>query len=243
MKIWSKEVDVFNNEEMAEVGSWVKEIRILRKKISDTKFDDIADYCVARREETIKLFMEMSKFIEDNLDVFYNPNWEWVPSNKCWEAQMNKYNPVQTYKKTDKDYLHIWISGGLKFLLRLSSKRVLWITHERELSSSSKDTTPDMEKWKYNFFNFWDGGEYPTEGYEKYVKTPTFETYFGAKPKSPQEYIDIKRKVEQDWENAKACQACLKKAIIAINDCDKELLSNINSMKVDIRLARKDEGI
>ena len=235
---------VFDKEEQVDVASCLTSIRETRRKIERTKFDDIADYCVARREETIKLFLEMSKFLEDNIDVFYNPDWEWVPSNRCREAQMNKYNPVQIYRGSDKNYMHIWITGGLKFLFHLPSKRVLWITHEQGITiGSAASMSINMEKWKYNFFSLWDGGRYPTFGYEQYVKTPTFETYFGAKPKFPQEYFDFKKKVDQDWENAKICRACLKKAIITIKDCDKELLSNINNMKADIKFARKDEGI
>lgn len=235
---------VFDKEDQANVDSWLTHIRKTHKEIGRTKFDDIANYCVARREETIKLFLEMSKFIEDNLDVFYNPDWKWVPSNRCYDAQMNNYNPVHIYSSNDKNNMHIWIPGGLKFLLHLPSKRVLWITHEQGVTDASfNGTSPDMEKWKYNFFKFWDGGSYPAFGYEKYVKTPTFETYFGAMPKFPQEYFDIKKKVDEDWENAKACRACIKKAIVAINDCGKKLLSNIKSMKVDIRIAREDEGI
>ena len=51
---------VLDKEEQADVASWLTTLRETRQKIEVTKFDDIADYCVARREETIKLFLEMS---------------------------------------------------------------------------------------------------------------------------------------------------------------------------------------
>lgn len=234
---------VFDKEEQKDVNSWVKELKKIRKEVEHINFSDVADYCVARREETIKLFLEMAKFIEDNIDVFYNPDWKWVASNKCYDALKNLYNPVLGYSKSNKEYIHFWIPGGLKFLYHLTSKRVLWITHEHGLPTSSRDTSPDMEKWKYNFFDFWkNGGQYPIEGYEQYVKTPAYESYFGKKPDFPQAYFHLKKKVDEDWENAKICRACLKEAIVTIHSCDRDLLKEINSMKADIRIAREDEG-
>ena len=232
---------VFDKEDQKNVDSWIKDLREARKEVEQTNFSDIADYCVARREETIKLFLEMSKFIEDNIDVFYNPNWKWVQSNRCHNALMNSYNPVLGYSGS-KESINLWIPGGIKFFFNLPEKRVFWITHERYSGFSDRDTSSDMERWKYNFFSFWDNGKYPSFGYEKYVRTPSFECYFGDLPDSPHGYFNIKSKVDKDWENAKVCRDCLKEAIVAIHTCDKELLTKIKNMKTDIRLTRKDEG-
>ena len=232
---------VFDKGDKDDVDSWLKDIRNARKEVEQTNFSDIADYCVARREETIKLLLEMSKFLEDNIDVFYNPNWKWVKSNRCAGALMNSYNPVLGYAGS-KETINLWIPGGIKFLLRLSDKRVLWISHERHPRYTHSETNPDMEKWHYNFFAFWEEGQYPKEGYEKYVKTPAFELYFGNLPTIPQGYFNLKNKVDEDWENAKVCRDCLKEAIVTIHTCDKELLSQIKNMKTDIRLTRKEEN-
>lgn len=232
---------VFDKEEQENVDSWIKDLREARKEVEQTNFSDIADYCVARREETIKLFLEMSKFIEDNIDVFYNPEWKWVQTSKCNNALMNINNPILGYSR-NTDFIHLWIPGGIKFLLRLSDKRVLWISHERHPRYTHSETNSDMEKWHYNFFNFWEDGHYPKEGYEKYVKTPAFELYFGNLPTIPQGYFNLKNKVDEDWENAKVCRDCLKEAIVTIHTCDKELLTQIKNVKTDIRLTRKDEG-
>ena len=231
---------VFDKEDQDNVASWLKDIRKARKEVEQTNFSDIADYCVARREETIKLLIEMSKFLEDNIDVFYNPNWKWVQSNRCPGALMNRYNPVLGYGSS-KETIHLWIPGGIKFFYNLVEKRVFWITHERYYGYMDGDTTSDMERWRYNFFSFWDNEKYPSCGYEKYVRTPSFECYFFTLPDSPHGYFDIKAKVDKDWENAMICKKCLKEAIVAIHDCDKELLSKIKNMKTDIRLARKEE--
>ena len=232
---------VFDKEDQKNVDSWIKDLREVRKEVEQTNFSDIADYCVARREETIKLFLEMSKFIEDNIDVFYNPAWKWVQTSKCNNALMNINNPVLGYSK-NPDFIHLWIPGGIKFLLRLSDKRVLWISHERHPRYTHSETNSDMEKWRYNFFTFWDAGQYPGFGYEKYVKTPAYENYFGNRPETPQGYFNLKKKVDEDWENAKVCRDCLKEAIVTIHTCDKELLTQIKNVKTDIRLTRKDEG-
>lgn len=230
---------VFDKEDEKNVDSWLKEIREVRKEVGHTNFSDVVDYCVARREETIKLFLEMSTFLEDNIDVFYNPNWKWVQSNRCHTALMNNYNPVLGYSNS-KETLNLWIPGGIKFFFNLTEKRVFWITHERYSDFRDRDTNPDMERWRYNFFSFWDDGKYPSFGYEKYVCTPSFECYFGDLPDSPHGYLDIKKRVDKDWENAMICKKCLKDAIVKIHDCDKELLSKINGIKTDIRLARKE---
>jgi hypothetical protein len=232
---------VFDKEEQENVDSWIKELRKIRKEVEQTNFSDIADYCVARREETIKLFLEMAEFLENNIDVFYNPNWKWVQSSKYRDALMNINNPVLGYSRKS-DFIHLWIPGGIKFLLRLSDGRVLWITHERHPRYIHSETNSDMERWHYNFFNFLDAGQYPGFGYEKYVKTPAYENYFGNRPETPQGYFNLKQKVDEDWENAKVCRDCLKEAIASIHTCDKELLSQIKNVKADVRLTRKDEG-
>ena len=232
---------VFDKEDERNVDSWIKDLRETRKEVEQTNFSDIADYCVARREETIKLFLEMSQFIEDNMDVFYNPKWKWVQSNKCHNALMNSYNPVLGYSGS-KESISLWIPGGIKFFFNLPEKRVFWITHERYSDFKERDTSPDMERLKYNFFSFWDDGKYPSFGYEKYVRTPSFERYFGDLPDSPHGYFNIKSKVDKDWENATICRTCIWEAIASIHTCDKELLSQIKNVKADVRLTRKDEG-
>ena len=52
----------------------MKELRGSRREIAETSFQEVADYCVARREETIKLMLEISTFLENNLNVFYDVN-------------------------------------------------------------------------------------------------------------------------------------------------------------------------
>lgn len=230
---------VFNKEEQSSVNSWLEELRKIRKEVEQTNFNDVLDYCVARREETIKLFLEMSEFLEDNIDVFYNLNWKWVQSDKYARAFMNEYNSVLGYS-TDPKYIYNWIPLGIKFFYDLEQKRVLWITHERYMQNEAS-TSPDMECVKYNFFKFWtDGGKYPSLGYEKYVKTPTFENYFGEFPESPFGYFTLKDWVDEDWKNANICKTCLKDAIFSILGQDKETLDRITSMKSDIVAAYTD---
>ena len=231
---------IFDKEDQAVVDSWLTDLRKTRQKIERTKFGDIADYCVARHEETIELFLEMSKFIEDNLDVFYNPDWKWVQSNKCAHARMNEYNSVLGYSP-DPKYISIWIPMGIKFFYNLEQKRVFWITHERNVESE-RNTGPDMECVKYKFFHFWDGNKYPAFGYEKYARTPAFENYFGELPKSPFGYFTLKDWVDEDWKNANICKTCLKEAISSILCQDKETLDHIVGMKADIKTARENEG-
>lgn len=238
---------MFNGEDQDTVNSWMKELREIRKEIGQTNFQDVADYCVARREETIKLLLEISKFLEDNIDVFYDANWKWTDTDMGQYILMNPNNPVlvsapQGHRGKD-DYLRIWIPGGIKFLLQLATTRVVWVTHENKLQYPYRTkTSPDMEEWKYNFFELWKFGQYPNEGYEQYVKTPVYENYFGKRPDTPQGYLYIKEKVDEDWENANICLTCLKNAIAKILDCDKKLLSEIESVKCDIRNARRDGG-
>ena len=233
---------VFDEEEQADVDSCLNDLRKIRQEIEQTKFDDIADYCVARHEETITLFLEMSKFIEDNLDIFYNPDWKWVQSNKCAHALMNEYNSVLGYSP-DPKCISIWIPMGIKFFYNLEQRRVLWITHERNLENE-RGTSPDMDMdgVKYRFFHFWVGGRWPSFGYEKYAKTPAFENYFGEFPKSPFGYFTLKNWVDEDWKNANICKTCLKEAISSILCQDKETLDKITSMKADTKMARENEG-
>ena len=227
---------VFDKEDQGRVNSWLEELRKVREEVEQTNFNDVSDYCVARREETIELFLEMSKFIEDNLDVFYNPDWKWVQSNKCSHALMNEYNSVLGYS-TDPKFISIWIPQGIKFFYNLELKRVLWVTHERYVENE-RDTSPDMECVKYKFFKFWtNGGKYPSLGYEKYVKTPAFVDYFGELPESPFGYFALKGWVDEDWKNANICKTCLKNAISIILGQDKETLARISSMKSDIGAA------
>jgi hypothetical protein len=231
---------VFDKEDQGRVNSWLEELRQVREEVEQTNFNDVSDYCVARREDTIKLFLEMSKFIEDNLDIFYNPDWKWVQSNKCAHARMNEYNSVLGYSSSPKT-ISIWIPMGIKFFYNLEQKRVLWITHERNVENV-RDTGPDMERVKYKFFHFWDGGTCPSIGYEKYAKTPAFENYFGELPESPFGYFTLKDWVDEDWKNANICKTCLKEAISSILCQDKETLDHIVGMKADIKMARNKEG-
>lgn len=237
---------MFNEKDKDTVNSWMKELREARKEIAETSFQDVADYCVARREETIKLMLEISTFLENNLDVFYDANWKWSRSNFCTDALRNQNNPVLVHiprscgNPSKSSPLYIWIPDGIKFLFLRDKKRVVWVTHEHNNQNQYR-TSYDMEKWKYNFFSLWQEGSLPEEGYEKYLKTPAYENYFGKRPYTPRGYFNIKKKVDEDWKNANICQMCIKDAISTIHDCDTKFLSEIESVKCDIRIARRDE--
>ena len=209
---------LFDEQTQANVDSWLKETRSIRKTIANMSFSDVAAYCVAKREDTIKLFMEMSQFLEDNIDMF-------LPDD-AKEGNVN--TPVNVY--ASGDYIHVWIDDGIKFLLHVPSTRVLWVTHEQ----GKKTYNYDLDGIHYHFFTFWDKGRYPKNGYETYLKSPTFESYFGELPSNLQWCFDIKDKVDEDWRNANICKDCIKKAIVAISDCEKALLSKIKEVKASV---------
>lgn len=225
---------MFDKDELKEVKSWMKEIRRDRKEIAATRYDDVAEYCVARHEDTINLLLGMSKFLEENIDLFYDRQWDWY-KHGCsgYSAVMrNNTNPVRYYDDTNHGvYRHIWIPHDIKFLYHIPTKRVLWVTHECSDRDSNYESGPDMERWKWNYFKFWQEGKYPTKGYEDYVRTPTVENYFGLPPRDARGWAEFKRKVDEDWKNAQKCKECLKEGIQKLLQADQETLSIIKGMK------------
>ena len=215
-----------DNEKMESLA---KELMSIRREADKVKYNDVAAYCVARHEDTLKLFMSMAKFIEDNISLFYDPTWHWIGCAS--EAQRNTRNSMKMeFTDSSRKRPVLWKCSGIKFVYYLEDKRVIFITKD---NGSGRGYLWDV-KWHYIKHPYEDCMFHA--GYEQFVKTPTLENYFGDKwdlNKGKLEYEDfkaLKDAIDEDWKNAKQCEDALKETIGALLTEERDRMKGIKDM-------------
>ena len=212
--------------ELDELSKSVVEIRAARYDYEGLDFKDVEKYCIAKRDETLTIFLEMENFIQKNLDVFYRPTDTFVKraSNSNY-GMVNGHNQVCVFPN---DY-YIWIDKGIMF--SLNDGKVVYISKMIDKSGTRWNTAFDNFKFHY-FPEFDEAGERPTEGYTRLSFFPRMANYFPKEnPVTFSDWSNLKRRVDEDYQNAIEVRNLLIQAVKEIQEDEQEHLNGIKALK------------
>ena len=233
---------MLNVEKMKSV---IANVNNIRRQTHDTNFEDVKAYCVSKYEETIGIFMEIGKFIEDNIGLFLSRrigfSQDAVESKymkrggpSCCGVGLER-NKVNLYFTNRKDgyyrVVYVWLNDGICFIYNIETERVTFITNNEKAKPSRLDYNSFP---KLNLFSEWEEGTYPRYGYERFanVSAPVFETYFkDIKINSLGSLIALKDMVDEDYQTAIQCVRCLEHDVDQICKDEQEFLDKMKKLK------------
>ena len=224
--------------DFGELAIHLDKIREARERCSALDFKDVEAYCLAKRDDTLTMFLEMENFIEKNVDVFYNPYDKWEDRGSVSVfGKKNAHNRVVIYFYRD-DVLRVWIDKGIMFVL--NEGKVVYISKMEDNGIENKES----HNHRFRFFNEWtDKGAVPTEGYARYgLRSPTFENYFpkAAKPTTFHQWKKFKSFVDEDYNAACECKKLLIKGVVQICEDERNYHNGIVELKASVNKEGED---
>ena len=223
-----------------ELAIHLDKIREAKARYSalESDFKDVEAYCLAKRDDTLTMFLEMENFIEKNVDVFYNPKDTWVARGTVSVfGQKNAHNRVVVYFYKD-DVLRVWIDKGIVFAL--NKGKVVYISKMEDNGIENKES----HNHKFRFFSEKTAdGTMPTEGYARYgLCSPTFENYFPkrVKPTTYQEWKKFKSFVDEDYNAACECKKLLIQGVVQICEDERNYHNGIVELKASVNKGSDD---
>lgn len=221
--------------ELDEIRTSVANIRLAKREYRALDFKDVEKYCFAKRDEALTIFLEMEDFIQKNLDIFYTTkdNWTKRREENSNYGMKNEHNRVHVYFASDyKQY--VWIDNGIMFIV--NAGKVVYISKMEERLAPKENTAFDNHK--FNYFCEWVDGRHPEEGYSRYSFYPRIENYFScATPATFVQWSNLKRKVDEDYENAVECRKLLAQAVKEIQEDEQKYLDGIRALKESSKAA------
>ena len=216
--------------ELDELSLSLATIRLAKREYRVMDFKDVEKYCIAKRDETLTIFLEMESFIQKNLDIFYNPDDKWVKRSSASNdyGMVNEHNRVVAFQYVQGQY-YIWIDGGIVFYLNAGV--VVYISKMIERSGMKWNCASDNLRFHY-FPEFDEKGKRPTEGYTRFSFFPRMENYFPKEnPVTFSDWSDLKKRVDEDYRNAVECRNFLIQAVKEIQEDEQEHLNGIKALK------------
>lgn len=216
--------------ELDELSKSLATIRRAKREYRALDFKDVEGYCLAKRDDTLTIFLEMESFIQNNLDIFYNPDDRWVKRDKSRPSygRSNEHNRVVSYRNVPGQY-YIWIDQGIMFCL--NEGNVVCISRMIDKSGTKWNCAFDVFKFHY-FPGFDDTGMLPTEGYSRFSFMPTMEHYFpDESPVTFSDWSDLKKRVDSDYQNVIECRNLLIQAVNQIQEDEQKVLDVIKAIK------------
>ena len=220
--------------ELDELSESVVAIRAARYDYKGLDFKDVEKYCIAKRDETLTIFLEMENFIQKNLDVFYRPTDKWVKraSNSNY-GMVNEHNRVCVFPN-GKNQHFIWIDRGIMFFL--NDGKVVYISKMVDKRGEKWNTA--FDNFKFHFFDEFENGQHPAEGYTRLSFYPSIEHYFpNASPVTFNEWSALKKKVDEDYNNVVDCRNLLIQAVKEIQEDELKYLEGIRELKASSKEA------
>jgi hypothetical protein len=216
--------------ELDEMALSLATIRLARREYRVMDFKDVEKYCIAKRDETLTIFLEMENFIQKNLDIFYNPDDRWVKraaaSNNYGMA--NDHNRVVAFQNA-KGHYYIWIDKGIMF--SLNDGNVVYISKMVDKHGEKWNTAFDNFKFHY-FPEFDESGERPTDGYTRLSFFPRMANYFPKEnPVTFNDWCNLKRRVDEDYQHAIEVRNLLIQAVKEIQEDEQKHLDGIKALK------------
>ena len=148
-----------------ELGSKVEEALKTRLQYKEVDFSPTLRYCHRKHDDTLCLLLEMEKFLEDNLKLFFNPEDTYVRrADVPYKGQKNNHNSVLIFDEKNNDILTVWLDQGIYFCFNKRSEKVVFISHNVGLGFNQFNTSEN-----YNTYNFFDKGDL-VFGYDRFFK-------------------------------------------------------------------------
>lgn len=222
--------------ELDELSESVVAIRAARYDYEGLDFKDVEKYCIAKRDETLTIFLEMENFIQKNLDVFYRPTDKWVKraaaSNNY--GMKNEHSRVCVFPNGRNQY-YIWVDRGIMFFL--NDGKVVYISKMVDKHGEKWNTA--FDNFKFHFFDEYDeAGEHPKEGYTRLSFFPRMENYFPKEnPVTFSDWSNLKRRVDEDYQHAIEVRNLLIQAVKEIQEDELNYLEGIRKLKASSKEA------
>lgn len=215
----------------------LRNIKETRNEIYAISFDSVVQYCIDIHDKTLTRLLEMQGFIEAHMGLFWNPDETLVKRDErdCRFGFKNFRNKVVVYKNEIKNVLDVWIDGGLCFWYNLKTKKVVFIGNnlncsQEQIGWSDERGNLEGQYCEYHFFDCWDNGNYPKEGYERFFIHPTSLPVEPGTERSYEKASELKRKVDEDWEEVNQTYKCLVDCVEQIQKDEAEYLANMNQL-------------
>ena len=221
--------------ELDELSKCVVEIRAARYDYEGLDFKEVERYCIEKRDEALTIFLEMENFIQKNLDVFYRPTDTWVKRTAASNnyGMKNEHNRVCVFPNGKNQY-YVWIDRGIVFYL--NAGKVVYISKMVDKRGEKWNTAFDNHK--FHFFDEFENGQHPTEGYTRLSFYPSIANYFtNASPVTFNEWSALKKNVDDDYENAVDCRNLLIQAVREIQEDELNYLEGIRELKASSKEA------
>ena len=241
-----------------KMKSVIANVNNIRQQTHDTNFEDVKAYCVSKYEETIGIFMEIGKFLEDHIGLFVDRGIGYSmesienrymkrggPSSCGVGLERNKVNLYFTNRK-DGYYraVYVWLNDGICFVYNIETERVTFITNNGKAKLGRRERLEYNSFPKLHLFPEWEEGTYPRDGYERFanVSAPLFETYFkDIKINSLGSLIDLKDMIDEDYQTAIQCVRCLEHDVEQICKDEQEFLDKMKKLKESTKRESNNE--
>lgn len=221
--------------ELDELNKSVVEIRAARYDCEGLDFKDVERYCIDKRDETLTIFLEMENFIQKNLDIFYRPNDTLVKraSNPNY-GMVNEHNRVCVFPNGKNQY-YVWIDKGIMFYL--NAGEVVYIS--KMVANREEKWNTAFENLNFHFFDEFENGHHPTEGYARMSFYPNIANYFPniCPPVTFNEWSALKKNVDEDYNNAVDCRNLLIRAVKEIQEDELKYLDGVRALKASSKEA------
>lgn len=206
-----------------ELESKVEEALKTRLQYKKVDFSPTLQYCHMKHDETLCLFLEMEKFLEDNIKLFVNPEDTYVHrADVQYKGQKNNHNSVLIFDEKDRDILTVWLDQGIYFLFNKRSEKVVFISNNVGQGVCELNTSEH-----YKSYNFFDRGDL-VFGYERFFPSDKFIATMKKKfDGSYEDYQRLVRCVDEDWDIASKTKECLIAAVGRILEEDKAHLQEM----------------
>lgn len=242
------EIDVTKDNALDELSQDLKSIRDNRVDINkkSLELDKVVEYCIDRHDRSLTKLLEMERFLEQNLDLFYIPEDTFIQrssSDKNWGCR-NYRNNVLMYRNASGTIVQLWLDHGLTFWYVPQTKKVVYIGHnlDEKVSyiGSGISGNSSCHHVAYNFFPMYVDGNFPSDGYERFFVPPT-SLSIDSRSLTSYEYVsELKKKVDADHENViKACK-CLVDAVLDIRKCELDYYCDMENMVSSVKTKGKD---
>lgn len=232
------------------LNSLVNSIKNVRNECLKYEFDDVVKYCIEKHNETFDILEEMCKFIEDNFEIFYNPNdvFKCRYFNEDNKGMTNPRNRIicskeKAYRNT---IINIWVDDRFSFVYNLTTNKCIYI---HNLSGAQKvniahygedpimvheitshKTTPSQHYGGWCFFD----GSYCTTSDELEWKRWNDSDCLNCVITSYEKANKTKKYVDWDYENALDLMNQFTLALKEIAEDEEKHLIKINGLKDDV---------
>ena len=225
-------------ENLNTLNSLVSSIKSTRDVYKKSEFSDVEKYCIEKHKATFDILEELCQFIENNFEIFYNPDdklsyryHRTAYSNICY-GRSNVHNRVVTSYESNRAKPNFWIDDRFSFTYDITTKKVVFVHNLNGLEKSPMD----YNETEYGH-NIYDKKKSPRSGtdawcyFGEYDGRSKWKKWDDFKISSFEEADNTKRYVDWDYENALDLVKQFTESIKEIAEDEAKYLTKINEVK------------